>query len=99
MNCATSCINVAVGGHDCFTNRHLVFIFSACPNAGQSCGWEFYNSGSPNSHTLVGALVGGPDQNGVYTDTRQNELGNSVMIEYNAGFQSVLAGIQTLCVD
>ena len=24
MNCATSCINVAVGGHDCFTNRHLV---------------------------------------------------------------------------
>ena len=24
MNCATSCINVAVGVHDCFTNRHLV---------------------------------------------------------------------------
>ena len=24
MNCATSCIIVAVGGHDCFTNRHLV---------------------------------------------------------------------------
>ena len=26
MNCATSCISVAVGGHDCFTNRHLVNI-------------------------------------------------------------------------
>ena len=25
MNCATSCINMAEGGHDCFTNRHLVF--------------------------------------------------------------------------
>ena len=24
MNCATSCINVAVGGNDCFTNRQLV---------------------------------------------------------------------------
>ena len=29
MNCATSCINVAVGGHDCFTNRHLVNRFAA----------------------------------------------------------------------
>ena len=24
MNCASSCIIVAIGGHDCFTNRHLV---------------------------------------------------------------------------
>ena len=27
MNCTTSCINVAVGGCDCFTNRHLVKSF------------------------------------------------------------------------
>ena len=26
MNCATCCINLVVGRHDCFTNRHLVHI-------------------------------------------------------------------------
>ena len=41
MNCATSCVNVAVGGgggHDCFTNRHLVIC------KGLNRCWQFYNS-------------------------------------------------------
>ena len=28
MNCATSCINLAVEGYACFTNRHLVIRFN-----------------------------------------------------------------------
>jgi len=39
------------------------------------------------------ALVGGPDQNDVYTDDRGNFQTNEVAIDYNAGFQSALAGL------
>ena len=40
----------------------------------------------------MGALVGGPDHDDRHHDTRWNERGNSVGIEYNAGFQSALVG-------
>ena len=36
--------------------------------------------------------MGGPDQNGDYTDDRQDYVMNEVACDYNAGFQTVLAG-------
>lgn len=69
-----------------------MFYRSSCPDVSLPCGWTFYNSGADNSHVLTGALVGGPDITDQHTDTRQNVIGNSVALDYNAGFQSALAG-------
>ena len=41
---------------------------------------------------LHGALVGGPDANDDYTDSRQDYVMNEVACDYNAGYQTVLAG-------
>jgi len=42
-------------------------------------------------HTLFGALVGGPKQDGSYLDDRLDAVGNEVATDYNAGFSSLLA--------
>nr|KAG5688844.1 hypothetical protein BaRGS_004521 [Batillaria attramentaria] len=49
-------------------------------------------SSAPNPHTLYGALVGGPDQSDAYTDARDNYVNNEVACDYNAGFQTAVAG-------
>ncbi len=46
-----------------------------------------------NLYTLTGALVGGPDQNGNYTDSRTDYVQNEVATDYNAGFSGALAGL------
>ena len=52
----------------------------------------FTNVNTDNYHTLYGALVGGPDQNDDYSDIRTDYIKNEVACDYNAGFQSALAG-------
>ena len=49
----------------------------------------------PNPHTLYGALVGGPgDQwSDDISDQRNDYIENEVTLDYNAGFQSTLAGL------
>jgi len=42
-------------------------------------------------HVLYGALVGGPGQDGSFTDDRLDAVKNEVATDYNAGFSSVLA--------
>lgn len=37
--------------------------------------------------------MSGPDQNDHYEDVRQEFLYNEVTIDYNAGFQSTVAGL------
>lgn len=69
---------------------------SSCPNAPGVCDWNNYNSAQPNPHVLYGALVGGPDKNGVYEDRRNDYIKNEVACDYNAGFQSVVAGLRDL---
>jgi endoglucanase len=68
---------------------------SACPDPPQSCGWGDFSSRATNTHLLVGALVGGPgapdDQ---YVDKRDDYIEAEVTLDYNAGFQGVLAGLQ-----
>ncbi|HET9958015.1 MAG TPA: glycoside hydrolase family 9 protein [Polyangiaceae bacterium] len=41
-------------------------------------------------HTLVGALVGGPDSKDVYEDKIDNFINNEVACDYNAGFVGLL---------
>lgn len=65
----------------------------SCPNQPAPCGWNEYNSPNPNGQILNGALVGGPDINDNYIDDRTNFQTNEVAIDYNAGFQSALAGL------
>ncbi len=41
---------------------------------------------------LYGALVGCPDENDVYVDSREDYVSNEVACDYNAGFQGAVAG-------
>ncbi|KAI9555833.1 endoglucase-1 [Daphnia sinensis] len=72
---------------------------SSCPNKPATCDWNTYNSPAPNAQILYGALVGGPDSNDNYDDNRQNYVTNEVATDYNAGFQSAVAALQTLAVS
>lgn len=42
-------------------------------------------------HVLYGALVGGPDANDGYTDSRQDYVANEVALDYNAAYTGALA--------
>ncbi|KAJ8917405.1 hypothetical protein NQ315_002429 [Exocentrus adspersus] len=66
---------------------------SSCPDRPAPCGWDQYYSELPNPQILYGALVSGPDQNDDYEDKREEFLYNEVTVDYNAGFQSTLAGL------
>ena len=70
---------------------------SSCPNKPSSCGWNEATSLGANPQTLTGALVGGPENlAGSYEDNRINFITIEVAIDYNAGFQSTLAGLAEL---
>lgn len=45
---------------------------------------------------LCTALVGGPGRNDEYVDRRQDFIKNEVATDYNAGFQSAVAGLEHL---
>lgn len=44
-------------------------------------------------HTLYGALVGGPDSSGKYTDSISDYVSNEVATDYNAGFVGALCSM------
>ncbi|CAL1533203.1 unnamed protein product [Lymnaea stagnalis] len=69
---------------------------SSCPNLPAPCGPFVMSGKEPNVHTLYGALVGGPGQNDDYTDDRSNYVNNEVACDYNAGFQTAVAGLKSL---
>lgn len=70
---------------------------SSCPQwrslPVQVCGFDSLNKPTSNPHILFGALVGGPDQSGRYTDDRKDYIANEVATDYNAGFQTAVAGL------
>ncbi|XP_060074113.1 endoglucanase 4-like [Ylistrum balloti] len=79
-------------GNDFPRNPHHAS--SSCPVSNLPCGWSFYNDLSqPNHHVLLGALVGGPSRNDEYEDKRTDYIMNEVTCDYNAGFQSAVAGL------
>ncbi len=52
---------------------------------------------SPNGHSLIGALVGGPtDANGSYTDNMNDYVCNEVALDYNAGLVGAAAGLYSV---
>lgn len=71
---------------------------SSCPLMPAPCGSFQMSVDSPNPHTLFGALVGGPGQNDDYTDKRTDYVSNEVSCDYNAGFQSAVAGLKALYI-
>ena len=65
---------------------------ASCPAAPAQCP---YNGVQPFPNVLEGALVGGPGSpDDQYNDAVTDYIENEVTLDYNAGFQSVLAGLQ-----
>lgn len=58
------------------------------------CGWSEFDNINPNPHVLNGALVGGPGPNDEYIDVRNDAVRNEVAVDYNAGFQGVVASLE-----
>ncbi|KAJ8476759.1 hypothetical protein OPV22_020486 [Ensete ventricosum] len=54
-------------------------------------GFDWFNRNSPNPNVLDGALVGGPDANDAYTDSRSNYQQAEPTIAANAALVGVLA--------
>lgn len=71
---------------------------SSCPLFQAPCTWDNFNNPGPNPQTLYGALVGGPGKNDEYEDKRNDFIKNEVATDYNAGFQSAVAGLKHLAL-
>jgi len=71
---------------------------SSCPDKPAPCNHNNLNAPGPNPQTLTGALVGGPDKNDNFKDDRNDYIQNEVATDYNAGFQSALAGLKHLAI-
>ena len=80
---------------------NLVYIYiqaAACASAPATCDWgTFEDTSNDNPHQLDGALVGGPSAaNDFYKDDRTDFVMAEVTLDYNAGFQSTVAGLKAL---
>ena len=76
---------------------HPHHVSSSCPvDIKKTCDWGSFNNPAPNPSILWGALVGGPGQDDSYIDDRADYVKNEVSTDYNAGFQSALAGLKAL---
>ena len=62
---------------------------SSCAVDADTCSIDDANE---NPNLLVGALVGGPEADDFYEDKRDDYVHNEVACDYNAGFQSAVAG-------
>lgn len=79
--------------HRCTCILYLYLFFSSCPSRPSPCSFADQQQPGPNPHTLYGALVGGPNGQDQYTDDRKDYVSNEVACDYNAGFQSAVAGM------
>ncbi|KAK7481400.1 hypothetical protein BaRGS_00027356 [Batillaria attramentaria] len=70
---------------------------ASCPDPPAPCSEaDNLHVDAPSPHILYGGLVGGPIYNDGYNDTREDYVHNEVALDYNAGFQSALAGLMPL---
>ncbi|KAG8331901.1 hypothetical protein J6590_032602 [Homalodisca vitripennis] len=69
---------------------------SSCHMMPEPCTWTEFGLDRPNPQILYGALVSGPDENDFYQDKREDYVYNEVTLDYNAGFQSAVAGLRHL---
>jgi len=98
-------LRLGADNHKLLKQRHFLnqwrdscdkYFCSSCPDAPATCDWNTYNSANPNYHVLTGALVGGPDADDNYQDSRLDYVHNEAATDYNAGFQSAVAALVTL---
>ncbi|XP_050459002.1 endoglucanase A-like [Cataglyphis hispanica] len=66
---------------------------SSCPDRPASCGWREFDRNEANPQILFGALVSGPNKKDLFKDIREEDIYTQVMVDYNAGFTSALAGL------
>ncbi|XP_046333781.2 endoglucanase E-4-like [Haliotis rufescens] len=71
---------------------------ASCPSLPAPCGWDEQQMKVPDPHTLYGAMVGGPGKSDGYVDDRGDYVKNEVACDYNAGFQSAVAGLEHLAI-
>ena len=78
--------------------RHSHHKAAACDSIPAQCTWDTFNDiSNDNPHELLGALVGGPnDLSDTYKDERTDYISNEVTLDYNACFQSTVAGLKAL---
>ncbi len=69
---------------------------SSCFDQPSTCDWDNFYMSEPNPQVLYGAVVGGPDVNDGYNDSREDYESNEVATDYNAGVQSALAALSTM---
>uniref|UniRef100_H2YTC8 Endoglucanase n=1 Tax=Ciona savignyi TaxID=51511 RepID=H2YTC8_CIOSA len=73
---------------------------SSCPRPPAICNHgSGFSTSRPNPFILYGALVGGPDLRGNYLDRRNKYEQSEVALDYNAGFQTAVAGLKQLVVE
>lgn len=67
---------------------------ASCPDLPEVCDpeWAMTQSG-PNPQTVWGALAGGPDENDVFVDDREDYVHNEIALDYNAGYTAALAAM------
>lgn len=64
---------------------------ASCPGFASPCGFDYFNSASPNPNVIFGAVVGGPHVDDSFADSRRNYQTGEVALDYNAGFTVALA--------
>ncbi|XP_077866394.1 endoglucanase E-4-like [Saccoglossus kowalevskii] len=67
---------------------------SSCEDYPIECNWSDFGYDGPNHQTLYGGIVGGPDINDYWEDDRADYRANEVACDYNAAFQSAIAGLK-----
>ncbi|KAG0145768.1 hypothetical protein CROQUDRAFT_107612 [Cronartium quercuum f. sp. fusiforme G11] len=82
--------SVKIPYHKSSYNSFIDFPMRGSTNEAQR---EDFESGTPQRFILYGALVGGPDVNDQYSDTRKDYTFSEVTQDYNAGYTGALAGM------
>lgn len=67
---------------------------STCKPFPKVCNRQNFFTPQPNYYVLFGGVVGGPDKKEMYSDNRIVYEQTEVACDYNAGFQSAVAGTQ-----
>lgn len=91
LSATYSCSAVFVPMFFSFISFSPLFLSSCYPQPAD-CSWSAFTSSDPNPITLYGALVGGPSMDDSFSDSRSDYYQNEVTCDYNAGFQSAVAG-------
>ncbi|MCL1831329.1 MAG: glycoside hydrolase family 9 protein [Oscillospiraceae bacterium] len=61
--------------------------------AGGGYAWKAHDDNLPPKHVLVGGLIGGPGQDGTYSDIIKDYTYTEVATDYNAAFVGAAAGL------